>query len=289
MQNDVVELKFKGERRAVFANPQQLPFKVGDYAIVQADNGIDMGRINHLAGLMIDVEDDKKLKKVIRKSNHNDHQKYEKNKESERNALRVCKDKLKNHKLKMKLVDCEFQYDGKKITFHFTSDGRVDFRKLVKDVAGVFKTRIEFRQIGVRDEARRLGGYGVCGEQLCCSRWIRDFLPVTTQAAKDQNLSLNPTKLAGVCGRLKCCLMYERGFYNSAIKQYPQLAKPIKTERGEGIVTNIDIFSEKVMVLHEDDTTETVTLEYVKEHVYKCDEGCGKSHGNLEDVGAKPD
>ncbi len=276
MQSGVIEIKFKGQRRETFANLQQIPFKVGDYAVVQAEKGLDLGRVNHISGLMIKPDDGKKqFKKVIRKSSANDLQQRELNLEKEQAALRVCKDKLKNHKLTMKLVDCEYQFDGKKITFHFTSDNRVDFRRLVKDVAAVYKTRIEFRQIGVRDEARRLGGYGVCGQQLCCSRWIKDFMPVTTQAAKDQNLSLNPTKLAGVCGRLKCCLMYERGFYNYAIKQFPQLAKPIVTAQGDGIVSNIDIFHDKVIVLYPDDTTETLTLEEVKKNVYKCDSSCG--------------
>lgn len=285
MQSDLVEIKFKGQRREVFANPAHIPFKVGDYAVVQADKGVDLGRINHISGLLQQsLDEDKQLKKIIRKCNANDLERHEQNKVQEKKALRVCKDKLKNHKLNMKLVDCEYQLDGKKITFHFTSENRVDFRRLVKDVAGVYKTRIEFRQIGVRDEARRLGGYGVCGRKLCCSSWIKEFMPVTTQAAKEQNLSLNPSKLAGVCGRLKCCLMYERDFYNWATKQYPELAKPIKTDKGDGIVSNIDIFNEKVVVLYDNDTTETFSLDYVREHVYKCDHSCGHDYGNLEEL-----
>lgn len=286
MQSDVVEIKFKGQRRELFANPSEIPFKVGDYAVVQADKGVDLGRINHLGGMLnpVSEEEYKKLKRIIRKSSPGDLERFEHNKTEEEKALRTCKDKLKNHKLNMKLVDCEYQLDGKKITFHFTSENRVDFRKLVKDVAGVYRTRIEFRQIGVRDEARRLGGIGICGRNLCCSTWIKDFMPVTTQAAKEQNLSLNPTKLAGVCGRLKCCLMYERDFYNAAIKQFPQLAKPIKTPKGDGIVSNIDIFEETVIVLYPDDSTETITLEYLKEHVYKCDHSCGHDYGNLEEL-----
>jgi len=284
MQSDLVELKFKGQRRIIFTNPQQIPFKVGDYAIVQAEKGIDLGRINHISSLLAKKAGKGKLKKIIRKSHQADLEKYEQNQHREEKAVQICKEKLNNHKLKMKLVDCEYQFDGKKITFYFTSDNRVDFRKLVKDVAAIYKTRVEFRQIGVRDEARRLGGYGVCGRKLCCSSWIRDFTPITTQAAKDQNMSLNPSRLAGVCGRLKCCLMYERDFYNQAIKQYPKLAKPIVTEKGEGIVSNIDIFGEKVMVLYPDETTETFSLEYVKTKIYKCENDCGHEHGNLEEL-----
>ncbi|MFQ5649050.1 MAG: stage 0 sporulation family protein [bacterium] len=283
MQSDVVEVKFKGQRRGLFVNPAQIPFKVGDYAVVQADKGIDLGRINHISSLLKPPKngDKSKLKRIIRKSNSSDLERHEKNKAQEARALKVCQEKLECHKLTMKLVDCEYQLDGKKITFHFTAESRVDFRKLVKDVASVYRTRIEFRQIGVRDEARRLGGFGVCGRKLCCSAWIKEFLPVTTQAAKEQNLSLNPSKLAGVCGRLKCCLMYERNFYNQAIKQFPQLAKPIITEKGEGVVSNIDIFADQVIVLYPDDTTETISLAVVKE-LYSCDESCEHKDVNLK-------
>jgi cell fate regulator YaaT (PSP1 superfamily) len=284
MQRNVMEIKFKGERRELYENNQEFPFKVGDYAIVEADKGVDLGRINQLGPLLDSKASNSKLRKIIRKSTQEEFQRAMENRKREKEALELCKDKVKNHRLNMKLVDCEFQFDRHKITFYFTSEQRVDFRNLVKDVAGVYKTRIEFRQIGARDEARRLGGYGVCGRKLCCSSWIKDFQPITTQAAKDQNLALNPSKLAGVCGRLKCCLMYERDFYNEAIKKFPQLAKPITTERGEGIVSNIDIFNEKILVLYSDETTETFTLEYLKANVYKCEHDCGKAHGNLDEL-----
>ncbi len=286
MQKNIIEIKFKGERRELYENFLEFPFKVGDYAIVEADKGVDFGRVNQISPLLNHKAGNATLRKVIRKSSPEELKKAVENRAHEREALRVCAEKIKNHNLSMKLVDCEFQFDRHKITFYFTAEQRVDFRKLVKDVASVYKTRIEFRQIGARDETRRLGGYGVCGRTLCCSCWIQDFKPITTQAAKDQNLALNPSKLAGVCGRLKCCLMYERDFYNEAIKKFPQLAKPITTERGEGIVSNIDIFNEKVMVLYPDDTTETYPLEYVKTRVYKCEHDCGKEYGNLESLTA---
>lgn len=291
MLNEVVELKFKGERRELFDNPQKLSFKVGDFAIVQADKGLDFGRINHVSGLLKKkTEPDDKLKKIIRKPNRQDLEKYEENKQNELRALRACKDLLRDKfNLKMRLVDCEYQFDRKKITFHFTAEKRVDFRELVKEVARLYRTRIEFRQISAREEARRLGGYGVCGRHLCCSSWIKAFPQVNTQAAKDQNISLNPTKLAGVCGKLKCCLMYERDFYNKAIKEYPKLAKPITTEKGDGIVKNIDIFAETVTVVHSDDSTEIVTLEYLKQNVYKCENDCGHEPGNMEDVSQADD
>jgi cell fate regulator YaaT (PSP1 superfamily) len=281
---DVIELKFKGERRALFGNPENILFKVGDYAIVEADKGVDMGRVNHISSLLKNkVDEDTELKRVVRKTNREDLQQYGENGEKELSALQVCKDKIKKHGLPMRLVDCEYQFDSNKITFHFTADNRVDFRELVRDVARVYKTRIEFRQIGVRDEARRLGGYGVCGLKLCCSCWIKDFQPVTTQVAKEQNLALNPTKLAGVCGRLKCCLIYERDFYNEAIKQFPDMAKPITTERGEGIVSNIDIFNEKVVVTYPDHITETYPLAYVKDRICQCQEEGHEAEAVCED------
>jgi cell fate regulator YaaT (PSP1 superfamily) len=287
MQKNIIEIKFKGARREFYENHLEFPFKVGDYAIVEADKGVDFGRVNQISPLLNHKTGNATLRKVIRKSSPDELKKAVENRAHEREALRVCAEKIKNHNLSMKLVDCEFQFDRHKITFYFTAEQRVDFRKLVKDVASVYKTRIEFRQIGARDETRRLGGYGVCGRTLCCSCWIQDFKPITTQAAKDQNLALNPSKLAGVCGRLKCCLMYERDFYNEAIKKFPQLAKPITTERGQGIVSNIDIFNERVMVLYPDDTTETYPLEYIKTRVYKCDHSCGKEYGNLESLAAE--
>lgn len=281
MERSVLEIKFKGQRRAVFENPQQFPFKLNDYAIVEADKGIDFGRVNQISQLLVQRAGKSKLRKVIRKSLEKDWLQFQDNLNEEKKAYQTCKEKIAKNKLNMKLIDCEFQFDRKKITFHFTSEKRVDFRKLVKEMAGIYKTRIEFRQIGARDEARRLGGFGVCGRKLCCFNWIIDFKPITTQAAKDQNLSLNPSKLAGVCGRLKCCLMYERDFYNEAIKKFPQLAKPITTEKGEGIVSNIDIFNERVLVLYPDDTTETHSLEYLKTKLDQCENDCGLSNGDL--------
>ena len=281
-----IEVKFKGRRSGVFANPQEFPFKLGDYVVVEAEKGIDFGKVNNL-----DVEympskgkKNNRHKKVLRKSLPNDFISHTQNKTSERAALEQCRKLVEKHRLNMKLVDCEYQFDGNKITFYFTADKRVDFRGLVKDLAAEYKTRIELRQIGVRDEAKHLGGYGVCGRQLCCSTWIGDFKPVTTQAAKDQNLPLNPNKLAGVCGRLKCCLIYERDFYNWAIKQYPELAKEIKTDKGKARVERIDIFKETILVKHGDQTYETLPLADIKDNIYKCQNDCGHDHGNTEDL-----
>lgn len=285
---DIIEIRFKGNRKELYANPMQFPFRVGDFAIVQAEKGIDLGEVNQVSPTLAQkVEDGQQLRAILRKATPEDLRRHEENRRREQQAVAVCKRKVQNHELIMKVVDCEYQFDGNKITFYFTAEKRVDFRELVRDLAAEYKTRIELRQIGVRDEAKRIGGYGVCGRELCCSSWIKVFQPITTQAAKDQNLTLNPSKLAGVCGRLKCCLMYERDFYNQAIAKFPQLAKPIQTERGTGILTRIDVFKEEATVLYDDNIVETLTLEEIREKVYKCEQDCGHAHGNLEELTAE--
>lgn len=286
---NVIQLKFKGERTAFYLNPQQFPFRVKDYAVVEAEKGEDMGMVN-----LVEIPPNLKpggnepLKRVIRKANDADVIKYQSNKTVELRAREACRQKIVVHNLEMKLVDCEYQLDGGKMTFYFTAEKRVDFRELVKDLASEYRTRIELRQIGVRDEAKRLGGYGVCGLKLCCSSWISEFAPITTQAAKEQNLPLNPNKLAGVCGRLKCCLMYERDFYNQAIAQFPELAKPITTEKGTGTITKIDIFHDTLTVKYANGEAEVLLLALVKDKIYKCENDCGHGHGNMEEVKKPP-
>jgi len=283
---DFIEVKFKGERKGWYANPQQFPFRLGDLIIVEAEKGEDLGRVNQVvlpAGVTVAANGG--LRKALRKANESEVIRRQSNKAAEQRALEICRQKVVVHNLQMKVADCEFQLDGNKITFYFTAEKRVDFRELVKDLAGVYHTRIELRQIGVRDEAKRLDGYGVCGRRLCCSSWIQEFGPITTQAAKEQNLPLNPNKLAGVCGRLKCCLMYERDFYNWAIAQFPDLAKPIKTDKGEGLITKIDIFKDTFTVKYHSGEVEMLPLAVSKEKVYKCGNDCGHEHGNLEELG----
>ena len=283
---DFIEVKFKGERKNWYANPQQFPFRLGELIIVEAEKGEDLGRVNQVElPPRVSTPQNDGLKKALRKANENEVIRLQGNKVAEQKALEICRQKVVVHNLQMKVADCEYQLDGNKITFYFTADKRVDFRELVKDLAGVYHTRIELRQIGVRDEAKRLDGYGVCGRRLCCSSWIQEFGPITTQAAKEQNLSLNPNKLAGVCGRLKCCLMYERDFYNWAIAQFPDLAKPIKTEKGEGLITKIDIFKDTFTVKYSSGEIEMMPLAVSKEKVYKCGNDCGHEHGNLEELG----
>lgn len=286
---NVIQLKFKGERTAFYLNAQQFPFRVKDYAVVEAEKGEDMGVVNLVEiPPSVKVDGSAPLKRVIRKANDADFIKYQTNKTVELRAREACRQKIVVHNLDMKLVDCEYQLDGGKITFFFTAEKRVDFRELVKDLAGEYRTRIELRQIGVRDEAKRIGGYGVCGRKLCCSSWISEFAPITTQAAKEQNLPLNPNKLAGVCGRLKCCLMYERDFYNEAIAQFPELAKEIVTEKGTGTITKIDIFRDTLTVKYPNSETEVLLLALVKDKIYKCENDCGHGHGNLEELNKPP-
>lgn len=283
---DFLEVKFKGERKGWYANPQQFPFRLGELIIVEAEKGEDLGRVNQVdLPARVTVAPDNGLKKALRKAGESEVIRHQSNKAAEQKALEICRQKVVVHNLQMKVADCEFQLDGNKITFYFTAEKRVDFRELVKDLAGVYHTRIELRQIGVRDEAKRLDGYGVCGRRLCCSTWISEFGPITTQAAKEQNLPLNPNKLAGVCGRLKCCLMYERDFYNWAIAQFPDLAKPIKTEKGEGLILKIDIFKDTFTVKYQSGEIEVLPLAISKDKVYKCENDCGHEHGNLEELG----
>ncbi len=283
MANEIIEVKFKGERIGLYRNPDHLTLSSRDFVIVEAHKGVDLGRVNNIGDETLITDTGQEIKNIVRKSNFNDLNKLEINHYEEERALKTCKEKVENHGLEMKIVDCEYQYDRNRVTFYFTSDNRVDFRELVRDLATVFKTRIELRQISPRDEAKRLSGFGVCGRQICCSCWIKEFLPVTTQAARDQNLSLNPSKLAGVCGRLKCCLMYERDFYNETVKQFPELAKPIITEKGEGIVASIDLLNEKVNIRHSDGTTETLSLEAVQ-NIYSCHSECSPAEESWEDL-----
>lgn len=244
----VVEIGFKGCRRVFYTNPQQFPFKCGDLAIVEADRGEDLGKVLQVGVLLPQTDKKNQIKNIIRKPSAKDTFKLSENRKLESEAFEACKEKITVHKLIMKLVDAEFQFDRNKLTFYFTADKRVDFRELVKDLAAVYRTRIELRQIGVRDEAKRMGGYGSCGLQLCCTTIMREFDTITTQCAKEQNLPLNPSKLSGVCGRLKCCLLYEIDFYQTAVERFPEAGQTITTPSGEAVIDRIDIIKEEVML-----------------------------------------
>ena len=265
---DIVEVAFKGGRKGFYKN-QGLEIQTGDFVIVEADRGVDFGTV-HMLGEMVrlrvrsrDLGNETSFPIVVRIANLKDIERWEANKEKEAETFLVGRRTIDRMNLPMKLVDTEWQFDHKKVTFYFTADHRVDFRQLVRELARLFRTRVELRQIGARDEAARLGGIGSCGRELCCSTWLQEFKPVSTQAAKMQNLPLNPVRLSGQCGRLKCCLNYELEQYMSALKDFPELDTPIRTAHGEGVVRKIDIFQGRVWIRYRDDTWEDRGLDEV--------------------------
>ncbi|MBN2415691.1 hypothetical protein JXO52_07605 [bacterium] len=261
----ILEIEFKGGRKSIFANPQEFPFTLGDQVIVQAEKGEDMGVVINMGSLVDKRAGNQELPQVIRKPGKKDLARKDENTRLEEEAFEDCLKRIEEHGLDMKLVDVEYQFDRNKTTFYFTSENRVDFRALVRDLARKYHTRIELRQIGVRDEAKRIGGVGVCGRSLCCSTFLREFEPVVTQLAKDQNLALNPTKLSGCCGRLMCCLRYEEDFYNTMTKKFPPLETKIRTDRGTARLVKTDIFSETGTVVYESGEQERFTLERLNE------------------------
>lgn len=245
---NIVGVRFKKLGKIYFFNPKSLRVKKGDKVIVETSQGEEYGEVmipNRV------VEDDKivaPLKKVLRIATNKDHKHYEECREKEKEAFNVCLNKIKEHKLEMTLTDVEYKFDNSKILFYFTADGRIDFRELVKDLAAIYKTRIELRQIGVRDEVKRIGGNGVCGRELCCCSFLSDFETVSIKMAKEQNISLNPSKISGNCGRLMCCLKYESDVYEEKLKKLPNIGAIVKTEDGEGEVDSIETLKEKVRV-----------------------------------------
>jgi|GEM_PF-901847 len=260
----ILEIEFKGGRKTFFANPHEFPFRIGDSVIVEAEKGEGLGTVINLGSLVDQRAGDQTLPQIVRKPNKDDFKHQEENETLETEAFTDCKERIDAHQLDMKLVDVEYQFDRKKITFYFTSENRVDFRALVRDLASRYRTRIELRQIGVRDEAKRIGGMGVCGRKLCCSSFLREFEPVVTQLAKDQNLALNPTKLSGCCGRLMCCLRYESDMYLELKKRFPSIGTKVKTEKGIGDLIKFDIFKEKCTLRYENHEYEVYTLEEVE-------------------------
>jgi cell fate regulator YaaT (PSP1 superfamily) len=218
-------------------------------------SGPDVGKITHVRPV---------TQEVLRKASDADMTTFEENKRKEMEARKVCEEKIAARGLKMKLVDVEYLLDGSKITFFFTADERVDFRELVKDLAAIYKTRIELRQIGVRDEAKRLGGIGSCGRKYCCTTFLQEFEPVTLKMARDQSLSVSPTKISGACGRLMCCLAYERDYYMQVAKRLPKVGTRVETNYGEATVTSIDIFAQAISVKDDEGNEMRVTLDQIK-------------------------
>lgn len=264
---EIIQIELKGERSDYFLNKKRLPIEVGDYVVVQVERGRDMGKVIRTGEELKKVTKIRPVtQEVLRKATEEDMVKFEENKKKEEEARKVCEEKIAEHNLPMKLVDVEYQLDGSKITFFFTADERVDFRELVKDLAAVYKTRIELRQIGVRDEAKRLGGIGSCGRKYCCTTFLQEFEPVTLRMARDQSLSVSPTKISGACGRLMCCLAFERDYYMEVAKRLPKVGTKVKTIYGEATVTGIDIFSQAVTVEDENGNEMRLTVDALKDY-----------------------
>ena len=253
----VIGVRFRNAGKLYYFNPGSLWPAAGDAVIVETVHGVAYGEV--VTGVC-EIDDSlitPPLKDVMRIATPEDALHEEENRSKEKEALAICQKKVDEHKLQMKLVSCEYTFDNNKILFYFVSDKRVDFRSLVKDLAGLFHTRIELRQIGVRDEAKMLGGLGLCGRPVCCAQFLGDFQPVTIKMAKEQNLSLNPTKISGVCGRLMCCLQYEEEYYETTRKRMPRIGKEVITPDGNGTVIDLNILKETVRVrIPKGDSTE---------------------------------
>lgn len=244
----VVGIRFKKAGKIYYFNPNEIEVSKGDNVIVETARGIEFGEC--VTGPKFINEEDivSPLKSVIRKATPEDVGQHKENKIKEQEAFDICVEKIQEHKLVMKLIDVEYTFDNNKVIFYFTADGRVDFRELVKDLANIFRTRIELRQIGVRDESKMVGGLGPCGRPLCCSSFLGDFVPVSIKMAKEQNLSLNPTKISGICGRLMCCLNYEQDTYEDIRKRLPRVGSIVNTPDGRGEVVANSVVKELVKV-----------------------------------------
>ena len=259
----VIGVRFRKAGKVYYFSPGDNEIKNGDHVIVETARGVEYGYVvlgSH------EVEDKKvvqPLKPVLRMASPEDEEIERTNKEKEKEAFRICLEKIKKHKLEMKLIDTEYTFDNNKILFYFTADGRIDFRDLVKDLASVFKTRIELRQIGVRDETKIRGGIGICGRPLCCSSYLSEFIPVSIKMAKEQNLSLNPSKISGVCGRLMCCLKYEEETYEELNSRLPNIGDYVTTDDGlKGEVHSVSILRQLVKVIVTVDGDEKEIREY---------------------------
>ena len=282
----VVGVRFRTAGKIYYFDPLNFQVGRGDHVIVETARGVEFGTV---VGSVREVTDDKviqPLKPVLRVATERDEEQERRNKEKEKDAFKICLEKIKKHKLEMKLIDAEYTFDNNKVLFYFTADGRIDFRELVKDLASVFKTRIELRQVGVRDETKIIGGMGICGRTLCCHAHLSEFVPVSIKMAKEQNLSLNPTKISGVCGRLMCCLKHEEETYEELNRKLPGVGDFVTTQDGlKGEVASVNVLRQLVKVV--------ATVDDEKEiHEYKADQlrfkkRHGKRDKNKDDMDAE--
>lgn len=245
---EVIGVRFKEVGKVYYFDPKNIKLNTGDMVIVETARGIECGQVAIANKIVDDSEIVHPLKPLIRKANDNDLSHVAENKKRQEEAFKICEKKITEHNLDMHLVDVEYTFDNNKILFYFTADGRVDFRTLVKDLASVFRTRIELRQIGVRDEAKMLGGLGVCGRPFCCHSFLGDFQPVSIKMAKEQGLSLSPVKISGTCGRLMCCLKYEQDAYTDLLKHTPKVGAIVKTPEGKGLVVENNLIAGTIKV-----------------------------------------
>ncbi|MDO8886421.1 stage 0 sporulation family protein [Candidatus Oleimmundimicrobium sp.] len=260
----VVGVVFKEAGKIYYFDPANIDLKTGDFVIVETSRGVEFGEITMGPDDVPDEEITAPLKEVLRKATKKDEAQLEKNKAKGKEAFEICNKKIEKYALPMKLIDVEYVFDGSKIIFYFTADCRVDFRELVKDLASVFHTRIELRQVGVRDEAKMIGGLGICGRRLCCETFLKDFEPVSIRMAKEQNLPLNPLKISGVCGRLMCCLKYEYCVYKDFKKRVPKKGTKVMTSYGEGKIVDYNVPGEKVTVEVDDGLRHEIPLKEVE-------------------------
>lgn len=266
----VIGVRFRQAGKIYNFSPADFQVKVGDHVIVETARGIEYGSV--VQGIR-EVADDKvimPLKSVIRIATEEDDKKAIENNEKEKKAFKICKEKIAKHGLEMKLIETEYTFDNNKVLFYFTADGRIDFRELVKDLASVFKTRIELRQVGVRDETKMLGGIGICGRPLCCNTYLSEFIPVSIKMAKEQSLSLNPTKISGICGRLMCCLKNEQEAYEELNSNLPDIGEKVKTFDGfKGEVVSVNVLRQKVKIIVEVDDEREIKEYAIDELKFK--------------------
>ena len=281
---NIVGVRFKNAGKIYYFDPVDFEIEENMDVVVETARGLEYGTIV-VGKKEIDEESlVSPLKPIIRIATEEDTKIYKENKEKAKETFDLCLEKIKEHNLTMYLIDCEYTFDRNKLIFYFTAEGRIDFRELVKDLAAIFKTRIELRQIGVRDEAKSIGGLGPCGRSLCCSSWLGDFQPVSIKMAKDQSLSLNPTKISGICGRLFCCLKYEHDVYVEAIEKVPPVGAIVKVDRNKGKVIETNPLLEQAKIEFNDKTIKICMKDEIKvlQAPKKCDGCCGKKDLDID-------
>ncbi len=273
---EIIGVRFKNTGKTYYFSPGEERLNLGEKVIVETARGVECGSVVIANRKVDDSQIVAPLKPIIRRATESDLAQLEENARKEKEAFQICLEKIAQHKLQMNLVDVEYTFDNNKVLFYFTADGRIDFRELVKDLAAIFRTRIELRQIGVRDEAKMLGGLGICGRPFCCSSFLGDFQPVSIKMAKEQGLSLNPTKISGACGRLMCCLKYEQDAYESLIRITPKVGSLVQTPDGRGVVVEANLLTGMLKVVM-DDAEEAVPVEYHRRDVKSLRNESGRS------------